>query len=264
MWGVTERGFTQYKEIPYNKFAMPEFKPLMITLTPHFLISKMYIQHQQSVQMQIQKKLFNVILNAALQVTGCQECLMPLHEAGANKQLFCRRSAVVEELCHQVMELREEVNKLGSIQVNKQEVLREPTQKDALDLLLVNRVDLVSEVEIGGHLGHSDHEVIKFKISVDRSKSASKTSTLDMRRVDFRLLRELDEDSHLTNMDTDKAEVFKLSLPLSSVQMMDQRGLSTLSWRTMTENDQLPVDPGIVQDLLLHLDPYKSMGAERK
>ncbi|KAJ7409031.1 hypothetical protein BTVI_58107 [Pitangus sulphuratus] len=60
-----------------------------------------------------------------------------------------------------------------------------------LDLLLANRVDLVSEVQIGGHLGHSDHKAIKFKISVDRRKSGRKTSTLDMRKTDFRVLREL-------------------------------------------------------------------------
>lgn len=45
---------------------------------------------------------------------------MPLWEAGADKQLFCR-CAVVEELCCQVKELQEEVNRLHSIQVNKQE-----------------------------------------------------------------------------------------------------------------------------------------------
>ncbi|KAJ7399564.1 hypothetical protein BTVI_113959 [Pitangus sulphuratus] len=71
-------------------------------------------------------------------------------------------------------------------------VLRELTWKDALlDLRLVNRVDLVSEAEIGGHLGHSDHEVIEFKISVERRKNINKTSAQDMRRADFRLLREL-------------------------------------------------------------------------
>ncbi|KAJ7395427.1 Serine/threonine-protein kinase DCLK1 [Pitangus sulphuratus] len=45
--------------------------------------------------------------------------------------------------------------------------------------------------EIGGCLGHSEHKVIEFKISVDRRKNASKSSALDMRRADFRLLREL-------------------------------------------------------------------------
>ncbi|KAJ7401156.1 rna-directed dna polymerase from mobile element jockey-like [Pitangus sulphuratus] len=61
--------------------------------------------------------------------------------------------------------------------------------KDAfLDLLLVNRMDLLSKVKIGGHLGHSNHKGIEFKISVDRRKSASKTSMLDMKRTDFILL----------------------------------------------------------------------------
>ncbi|KAJ7408887.1 hypothetical protein BTVI_58340 [Pitangus sulphuratus] len=35
------------------------------------------------------------------------------------------------------------------------------------------RVDLVRKVEIGEYLGHSNHEGIEFKISVDRRKSAS-------------------------------------------------------------------------------------------
>ncbi|KAJ7416492.1 adaptin ear-binding coat-associated protein 1 [Willisornis vidua] len=46
-----------------------------------------------------------------------------------------------------------------------EQVLMELTQKDALlDLLLVNGVDPVSEGDIGGCLGHSDHEVIEFEI----------------------------------------------------------------------------------------------------
>lgn len=47
------------------------------------------------------------------------------------------------------------------------QTLGEPTQKDALlGLLLINREDLVTEVEIGSCLGHSDHEAIEFKTSV--------------------------------------------------------------------------------------------------
>ncbi|KAJ7410989.1 hypothetical protein WISP_105223 [Willisornis vidua] len=66
-----------------------------------------------------------------------------------------------------------------------EKIIRHLTQKDGLlDLLLVNRVDLMSEVEIGGCLGHSNHKVIEFKISVDRRKSASETSALDMKRAD--------------------------------------------------------------------------------
>lgn len=71
-------------------------------------------------------------------------------------------------------------------------VLREPTRKDAiLHLLPINREGLMSEVEIGGHLSHSHHKVNKFKMSVGRRKSATKTLTLDIRRADFRFLREL-------------------------------------------------------------------------
>lgn len=61
------------------------------------------------------------------------------------------------------------------------QVLREPTQKDVLlDLLPVNREDFV----IARHFGHSDLEEGELKIRVDRRKSASKTTTPDMRRSD--------------------------------------------------------------------------------
>lgn len=41
----------------------------------------------------------------------------------------------------------------------------------------------MSKVENGGQLGHSDHKAIKLKISVDRRKTVSKTSTLDKRKA---------------------------------------------------------------------------------
>ena len=71
-------------------------------------------------------------------------------------------------------------------------VLRELTRKGAfLDLFLIERESLMGEVATGGCLGHSSHEAVKFQIYGNRRKPASKTSTLDMRRADFRLLREL-------------------------------------------------------------------------
>ncbi|GAB0176455.1 mitochondrial enolase superfamily member 1 [Grus japonensis] len=71
-------------------------------------------------------------------------------------------------------------------------LLKEPTRKGALlDLLLMNREGLMGEVAIGGCLGHSDHEVVEFKIFGDSRKTDTQISTLDMRRADFRLLREL-------------------------------------------------------------------------
>ncbi|RMC04964.1 hypothetical protein DUI87_18144 [Hirundo rustica rustica] len=93
-----------------------------------------------------------------------------------------------------------------------EQVLREGTEKDALlDLLLVNREDLVSEAEIGGCLGHNDQEEIEFNISVNRRKNPGKTSALDMRRADFKLLRQLERK--LTDMKSsiwEKQNVFQL------------------------------------------------------
>lgn len=50
----------------------------------------------------------------------------------------------------------------------------------------------------------------------------------------------MDENDHLTNRDTDKAVVINAFFSSAAAQMTDQRGLSTLICRTMTENDQLP------------------------
>lgn len=72
--------------------------------------------------------------------------------------------------------------------------------------LLVTREDLVSKVKIGSHLGHNNHEEIEFIISVDRRKSVSKTSALDMRKGDFRLLRILVSKASWENVFAD-AEV---------------------------------------------------------
>ncbi|GAB0206625.1 mitochondrial enolase superfamily member 1 [Grus japonensis] len=227
------------------------------------------------------------------------------------------------------------------------QVLKEPMRKGALlDLLLVNREGLVGEVAIGGRLGHSDHEVVEFKIFGDRRKTATKTSTLDMGRADFRLLRELvsqvpwetalegigvhqcwslfkghllraqeqaipkcrkssrekihvakaqlelklastvgdnkkgffkyvnnkrrnrenigslpDENSHLTNRDIDKEERFNAFF--TSVFNTDDRLWDPRCPKLEDRdcgNDKLPADPELVQDLLLHLDAYKSMG----
>ncbi|KAJ7410341.1 adaptin ear-binding coat-associated protein 1 [Willisornis vidua] len=136
-----------------------------------------------------------------------------------------------------------------------EQILRELTWKNALhDLQLFNRVDLVNEVEIGGHLGHSGHEVIKFKTSADSRKSASKTSTSNLGKAGFRLLRELDEDGHLTNRDRDKAELFNAFFA-SVFNMGDRPSVSQcpeLEDHDCKNDD--PVDPGFLWDLLLQQD----------
>lgn len=67
------------------------------------------------------------------------------------------------------------------------QVLRELSRKGALlDLLLVNSKSLMSETATCAYLGHSNHEAAEMKIFGDRKKTASRTSTLDIQRADFK------------------------------------------------------------------------------
>ena len=71
------------------------------------------------------------------------------------------------------------------------QVLRKPARKDALiDLLFVNE-GFVGEVMVGSCLGHSDHEMLEFKIFSVMRKKDSRVATLDFRRANFPLFREL-------------------------------------------------------------------------
>lgn len=72
-----------------------------------------------------------------------------------------------------------------------EEALREPTQNDSFLDLFINREDLVSKVEFGRHLGHSDHKVTKLKIPVYSRKSAAKPQLWTRGKTNFRLLMEL-------------------------------------------------------------------------
>ncbi|GAB0185962.1 mitochondrial enolase superfamily member 1 [Grus japonensis] len=60
-----------------------------------------------------------------------------------------------------------------------------------LDLLFTNREGLVSDVMVGGHLGHSDHEMIEVLILREVRRGVSRTATLDIWRADFGLFRRL-------------------------------------------------------------------------
>ncbi|PKU39519.1 rna-directed dna polymerase from mobile element jockey-like [Limosa lapponica baueri] len=72
------------------------------------------------------------------------------------------------------------------------QLVSELTRESALlDLLLVKREELVGEVKIGGHLGHSDHEMIEFLILGKTRGRVTKTTTLDFRRANFDLFRRL-------------------------------------------------------------------------
>ena len=68
------------------------------------------------------------------------------------------------------------------------QLVREPTREGALlDLLFVNREGLVDDVEVGGRLGHSDHEIVEFSILREARRGLSRTDILDFQRADFDL-----------------------------------------------------------------------------
>ena len=76
------------------------------------------------------------------------------------------------------------------------QLVREPMRgSKILDLLFVNREGLVGDVKVGGHLGHSDHEMLDFLILVKPQRGVSRTATLDFWRGDFNLFRTVVETS---------------------------------------------------------------------
>jgi len=72
------------------------------------------------------------------------------------------------------------------------QVIEEPTRRGAmLDLVLTNKERLVGNVKLKGSLGCSDHKMVEFKTLRAARQVCSKLSTLDFRRADFGLLRDL-------------------------------------------------------------------------
>ncbi|GAB0202533.1 mitochondrial enolase superfamily member 1 [Grus japonensis] len=60
-----------------------------------------------------------------------------------------------------------------------------------LDLVLTNKDGLVGDVKLKGGLGCSDHEMVEFRILRAARRVHSKLPTLDFRRADFGLFRDL-------------------------------------------------------------------------
>jgi len=72
------------------------------------------------------------------------------------------------------------------------QVVEEPTRKGALlDLVLTNKEGLVEDVKVRGRLGCSDHEMVEFRILPGGSRAISRIKTLDLRRANFSLFKEL-------------------------------------------------------------------------
>ena len=70
------------------------------------------------------------------------------------------------------------------------QLVKEPKSgSKILDLLFTNKEGLVEDVKVGGHLGHSDHEMLDFSIFAEPQRRVSRTVTLDFWRADFNLFR---------------------------------------------------------------------------
>ena len=72
-----------------------------------------------------------------------------------------------------------------------------PTRENnILDLILTDRDDLVNNLEVGGRLGNSDHEEIRFNIKWEcRLKNENKALVPDFRRGNYEALRKHLEDA---------------------------------------------------------------------
>ncbi|PKU38428.1 serine threonine-protein phosphatase 2b catalytic subunit alpha isoform [Limosa lapponica baueri] len=60
-----------------------------------------------------------------------------------------------------------------------------------LDLVLTNKEEMVENMKLKGSLDCSDHEMVEFKILRAARRAHSKLATLDFRRADFGLFRDL-------------------------------------------------------------------------
>ena len=60
-----------------------------------------------------------------------------------------------------------------------------------LDLILTNKEGLVEDVRAAGSLGSSDHEMVDFRILRGRSRATSQVTTLDFKRANFGLFKDL-------------------------------------------------------------------------
>ena len=72
------------------------------------------------------------------------------------------------------------------------QVVEEPMRRGALlDLGLMNKEGLAEDVKVGGSLGSRDCEMVNFRILRGGSRTISRIKTLDFRRANFDLFKEL-------------------------------------------------------------------------
>lgn len=70
------------------------------------------------------------------------------------------------------------------------QVINDSTRRDALlDLLLVDKKEMVENVKVKDNLGYRKHEAVEFIIHREESKEKSRITTLDFKRANVGLLR---------------------------------------------------------------------------
>ncbi|GAB0179340.1 hypothetical protein GRJ2_000399300 [Grus japonensis] len=72
------------------------------------------------------------------------------------------------------------------------QVIEKKMRRGALrDFILTKKEGLIGDVKAEGNLGCSDHEIVEFRILRGGSQAKSKITSLDFRRDDFGLFRDL-------------------------------------------------------------------------
>lgn len=69
-------------------------------------------------------------------------------------------------------------------------------RRDTL-LDLIKKKELVVGGKVKGSLGCNDHDIVEFRILTGGSRAKTKLTTLDFRRANFGLFRDLFEKSHV-------------------------------------------------------------------
>ena len=60
-----------------------------------------------------------------------------------------------------------------------------------LDLLVTNASELIGDIKIGGSLGCSDHALVEFAVLRGMGQAKNKVRTLNFRKANFQLFKEL-------------------------------------------------------------------------
>ncbi|GAB0195117.1 mitochondrial enolase superfamily member 1 [Grus japonensis] len=138
------------------------------------------------------------------------------------------------------------------------QVTEEPMRRGAmLDLILTNKEGLVGDMKLKGSLGCSDHEMVEFRILRAARRALSKLTTLDFRRVDFGLFRDLarDQEKEKAGVLNDFfASVFTGKCLSHTAKVTEDRDWENAEPPTVGEDQ--------VREYLRNLKVHKSMGPD--